>query len=142
MSWFSNVESWFGKLFSSEANVVNEMHSAAAAIQLVTPPLILALQSAGKTEGSAEVVQVANEVTTDLGTLSQLLAQAQTGSTSAKAQIVATLESVKANLAQLEAAGHIKNAATLTEVTNVSNAFIAEAEVVIELLPTTTTTTA
>ena len=138
MNFFKKIGAWFTKTFggTNSAVIVNDMHTAASAIQVLAPGLVLVLQSAGATEVSADVVEVSNEVITDLGTLSQLLSQAQADPTNKtlKTQIVAMLEALEGNLAGLLKAGHIKNTTTLTTVTNVVNAFIAEAEVIVGML--------
>ena len=137
MSFFKTIENWWTKVFHgfSNPNLPAVFHNAASAIQLVAPGLVYILQLAGQKEASAEVTKVANEVTTDLGVLSQLFVQGQTGVATVSGRIVAILEDIKANLQGLLAAGHIKNADTIQQVTNAVNAFIAEAEVVIGMLP-------
>ena len=136
MSVFSSTLSWFKKTFSTffanqnGTTLVAEAHSAQVAINVLTPGLVLALQEAGASEGSAEVSQVAAETVTDLGTVSTLLSQIQAGQGNA-VLLVSSLNGIKANLSGLLAAGHIKNPQTVTTVTNVTNAFISEIEVIV-----------
>jgi hypothetical protein len=132
MSIFKSALSWFKKIFANQtpATLVSEAHAAQVALNLLAPGVILVLKQAGKSEASAEVASVSNEVVTDLGTVSALLAQAQ-GGADVNGQIIAALDSVKTNLSGLLASGHIKDPNTLATVTNVSNALIAEIEVVI-----------
>ena len=132
MSIFSSILGWFKHTLAGQnpQTLAAEAHAAQIAINLLTPGLVLTIQQAGATESSADVTKVATEVSNDLNTLSKALSDIQAGK-DASATVVATLESVKANLQSLLAAGHIKNPQTAAKVTNVVNAFVAEAEVLI-----------
>jgi hypothetical protein len=140
VNFFKSIKTWFGKLFVKQDNgqsvIVNDMHIAAGAVQVLAPGIVLVLSSIDQNDASAEAVTVSHEVVTDLGVLSSLLAQAQQNPTdpTLKSQISATLDSIQSNFAVLLDASHVKNPDTRAKITNVANAFIAEAKVIVGFL--------
>jgi hypothetical protein len=114
----------------STPTLAAEAHSAELALNIAAPGVILVLQEAGVSEGSAEVSEVATEVESDLSTVSTALASIQAG-TNVSTTVVSALTSIKSNIGALLTAGHIKNPQTVQTVTNVTDAFIAEVETII-----------
>jgi hypothetical protein len=135
-SFFKAIKSWWSKHFASNNTIVNDFHIAASAIQVIAPGVVLALQQANQTGAATEVGKVTNEVITDLGTLSSLFAKGQAGQTGVADQIMATLNSITANIKGLLAAGHIKDPKLVTEITNVTTAIDSEAQVIYGMFET------
>jgi len=83
MSWFTKAEAWFKKFFSN----TNWAHNASVGLAVAGPPAILILQDTLGTADAAEAQSVINEVQTDLGTVTMLLTQAQSGDASGRAYL-------------------------------------------------------
>lgn len=129
---FKKILAKIKSLFAGQSTqtLASEAHSAELYLNLAAPGVVLALQEAGASEGSAEVSSVASEVESDLSLVSTSLGQIAAG-TDASSTLVSALNSIKSNIGGLLAAGHIKNPQTVQTVTNVTNAFIAEVETII-----------
>ncbi|HKF46338.1 MAG TPA: hypothetical protein VKB38_03205 [Terracidiphilus sp.] len=131
MSIFSSILGWFKHTLPGQnpQSLAAEAHAAQIAINLLTPGLVIAIQQAGASESSADVTNVATQVSNDLNTLSKALSDVQAGK-NASATVVSALNSIKANLQSLLAAGHIKDPKTVATITTIVNAFVAEADAV------------
>ena len=133
MSWFSKVEGWFKKFFSN----TNWAHNASVGLALAGPPAILIVQETLSGSDATEAQNVLNEVQTDLGTVSMLLAQAQSAPTNAtiSSHITSILNVLKANLGTILADAHVKNAANVAKITELVNAFVSEIEAILSMIP-------
>jgi hypothetical protein len=136
VSWFQKAESWFAKFFTN----TNWAHSASVGLALAGPPAILIVQDTLGSADAAEGQAVLNEVQTDLGTVSQLLAEAQgdAKNPTRNTKIVAVLNSFKNNLSKILTMSHVKDAKNVAEITNIVNAAISEADAVISMIPDST----
>lgn len=129
---FKKILAKIKTLFAGQSapTLASEAHSAELYLNLAAPGVVLVLQEAGQSEGSTEVASVATEVEKDLSLVSTGLSQIAAG-TNASSTVVSALNSIKANIGEILAAGHIKNPKTVQTVTNVTNAFVAEVETII-----------
>lgn len=129
---FKKILAKLKSLFAGQSapTLASEAHSAELYLNIAAPGIVLALQEAGQSEGSTEVANVAAEVEKDLSLVSSSLSSIQAG-TNVSTTVVSALNSIKSNIGALLTAGHIKNPQTVQTVTNVTNAFIAEVEVII-----------
>jgi hypothetical protein len=130
MSFWSSVENFF-KQFAH----ANWAHTASVALSLAGPPAILILQETLGPANATEASAVLSQVQTDLATVAQLLAQAQTGDTTVKGRIVSLLQALQANLTTLLNDAHVKNSANAQKITNLVNAFVEEITVVLAMIP-------
>lgn len=136
-SFFKHIRDFFAQHFShaTTSSIASDAHAAKLALELVTPGLVLALQSAGVEGGSAQVQNVVNEIVRDLGDVETALAAIQSGQP-VPDTLRASLESLKTNLPALLADAHIKNAQTFATIQNTATAVINEVEVILnELYP-------
>ena len=131
MPFWSSIENFF-KQFAH----ANWAHTASVALSLAGPPAILIVQQTLGAGDASEATAVISQIQKDLADVSQLLSHAQSGrSTSSKAQIVALLNAIQANLQTLLADAHVKNSANAAKITSLVNAFSEEITVVLAMIP-------
>ena len=133
MSFFKGIENFFKKVFGS----TNWEKTASTTLALVGPLTeeIVAL-SAGE-PAAAEVQSIITEVQSDLALVSGVVsgATSATASPSLISTAVNSLNSVKANLSGLLAAGHVKDPATCAKVTGLVNTIVGEVEAILSAMP-------
>lgn len=128
---FKKFESFFNKLFGS---VPSWSVKASTVITYVAPLTNTAIALFAGEDAAAEATKIVNQVQSDLTVAAKFASEAH-GSDTAPAGLSTALQSVNDNLAELLAAGHIKNPETLSKVTAVVNTITGEISAVIGSLP-------
>ena len=127
-----SVEKFFEKFFSNTSWETK----LSADLGLLAPGLEAIVALTAKEENAAEIQKVVTIVQTDLGTVAGLVSQIGTSAgATAPAKITTILNAIKATLPELLAAGFIKDAGTVTEVTAITNGIVGEVEAFLALVP-------
>ncbi len=127
MSIFKKIISFFVNIFGS----TTWEQEASNSISLVAPLIETIVTLTAGESNSATVANVIKEVQTDLTDIVSFI-----NGTGPNVNVTSVLNSIISNLDSLLAAGHIKNAVTLTKVTSIVTTIINEIEAILKIIPT------
>lgn len=131
-SFFSRVPSVFANLFAKAPSVAQTVNTT---VKLVAPIISAIVAKAAGDESAAVVDSIIKEVETDLAVVAGTI-QATGLSGTGKATVQSSLQAVVDNLQALLAAGHIKNAGLLGEITSDVSFAVNEINAVIDVVKT------
>jgi hypothetical protein len=129
-TFFGKIAAFFEKLFG-KGNLNNTISSV---LKIVVPLVAGVIGLVAPEAEAAEVTAAVNEVVSDFGVVSGLVQTFDPLTGDAKAQIVSILGGIKANLAALLAAGHIKDAALTAKVTTIFGIVTGEIDAILAAL--------
>jgi hypothetical protein len=125
MSFFSNIDSWFSKVFKKATswNVI-----ALGALNVATPLLETILEFSNPA-AEAAVAPILSTIQSDLGALSATLTAGSTKNVSS------LVDSIKTNLPVLLAAAKISDPASVTKATGIVSIISNELDTIVSAVP-------
>lgn len=127
MSFFGKIGGFFKNLFGKEQNWEKV---ASVTLAVVSPLVGTILTITGGPAASAPVIAIINQIQADLKAVNDVVVTAGPAPTAAS-----YLNSILANLQELEASADIKNSDNAHAVTLITTTLIAEVEAIIAALP-------